>query len=66
MKPRSNSKIEESFDEIEIMFSKIGQQNKTELEAALIKPIHEKYPFAQNGICAMIASMGSGVVYAKQ
>lgn len=63
MKPRSNSKIEESFDEIEKMFSKIGQQNKKELEAALIKPIHEKYPFAQNGICAMIASMGSGKSY---
>ena len=29
----------------------------------MIKPIHEKYPFAQKGICAMIASMGSGKSY---
>ena len=29
----------------------------------MIKPIHEKYPYAQNGICAMIASMGSGKSY---
>ena len=60
MKPRSNSNIEQSFNEIDRMFTKIGQQNKQELDNALIKPIHEKYPFAQNGICAMIASMGSG------
>ena len=60
MKPRSNSNIEQSFNEIDRTFNRIGQQNKQELDNALIKPIHEKYPFAQNGICAMIASMGSG------
>ena len=58
-----NNRIENAFREIEDSFRKIGEKNKKELEAALIKPIHEKYPYAQNGICAMIASMGSGKSY---
>ena len=29
----------------------------------MLTPIHEKYPYAQNGITAMIASMGSGKTY---
>ena len=33
------------------------------METASIKPIHDLYPFAQNGICAMIATMGSGKTY---
>ena len=57
------SRIEEAFNEIEESFRKVAEQNKKELEAALIKPIHDKFPFAQNGICAMIASMGSGKSY---
>lgn len=63
MKARSNSNIEQNFNEIDKMFDKIGQKNKKELDAALIKLIHDKYPFAQNGICCMIASMGSGKSY---
>lgn len=63
MKAKTNEEIEKAFRQIEDNFRRIGQQHKDELEAALIKPIHDKYPFAQNGICAMIASMGSGKSY---
>ena len=59
----SSSRIDKAFNEIENNFQKISEKNKIELEMALIKPIHEKYPYAQNGICAMIASMGSGKSY---
>ena len=45
------------------MLKQISEKNKDTLEDALIKSIHEKYPFAQNGICVMIASMGSGKSY---
>ena len=58
-----SQRIDKAFNEIEHNFQKISEKNKKELEAALIKPIHEKYPYAQNGICAMIASMGSGKSY---
>ena len=57
------NRIEKAFNDIDKAFNKLAQKNKAELDAALIKPIHEKYPFAQNGICAMIASMGSGKSY---
>ena len=57
------TQIDKAFNDIEENFKKISEKNKDTLEAVLIKPIHEKYPFAQNGICAMIASMGSGKSY---
>ena len=60
---KSNKDIDEEFNKIEANFRKIAEQNKAELDAALIKPIHDKYPYAQNGICAFIASMGSGKSY---
>ena len=56
-------RITKAFNEIEENFRKVSEKNKKELDAALIKPIHDKYPYAQNGICAMIASMGSGKSY---
>lgn len=59
----SRTRIDKAFDDIEELFKQISDKNKDTLEAALIKPIHERYPFAQNGICAMIASMGSGKSY---
>lgn len=59
----TKNRIDKAFDEIDKSFDKISQKNRKELEAALIKPIHEKFPYAQNGICAMIASMGSGKSY---
>ncbi len=55
--------IDKAFDEINKNFDKISNANRAELDAALIKPIHDKYPYAQNGICAMIASMGCGKSY---
>ena len=57
------SRIEIAFQQIDASFNKLAQQNKSELDSALIKPIHDSYPFAQNGVCAMIASMGSGKTY---
>ena len=59
----TKNRIDEAFREIDENFNKQAKKNKDELENALIKPIHEKYPFAQNGICAMIATMGSGKSY---
>ena len=59
----AKGRIDKAFEEIENSFNKIAEKNKAELDAALIKPIHDKFPFAQNGICAMIASMGSGKSY---
>ena len=58
-----SQRIDKAFNDIEENFRKVSEKNKVELEMALIKPIHEKYPYAQNGICAMIASMGSGKSY---
>ena len=58
-----SQRIDKAFNDIEENFRKVSEKNKVELEMALIKPIHEKYPYAQNGICAMLASMGSGKSY---
>ena len=59
----TQGRIEKAFRDIDEAFNKLAEKNKDELDAALIKPIHDRYPFAQNGICAMIASMGSGKSY---
>ena len=63
MKAHTNDAIDKAFRCIDDNFRRIGEQHRDELEAALITPIHDKYPYAQNGICAMIASMGSGKSY---
>ena len=55
--------IDEKFKEIDKLFDKLSEKNKIQLENAQIKPIHNKFPFAQNGICAFIAPMGSGKSY---
>ena len=55
--------IDEKFREIDKQFDNISKANKQVLNNALIKPIHEKFPFSQNGICAFIAPMGSGKSY---
>ena len=59
----SNTRIDKAFQDIEDNFNKIAEKNRKELDYSLIRPIHDKFPFAQNGICAMIASMGSGKSY---
>ena len=63
MKPKSDAEIEEAFNDIEDSFTRLSKKHREELDAALIKPIHDKYLFAQNGITALIASMGSGKSY---
>ena len=52
--------IEERFKKIDELFEKIQSKNKVELENAMIKPVHDKYPLAQNGIVGLIAPPGSG------
>ena len=52
--------IEEKFKKIDELFEKIQTKNKVELENAMIKPVHDKYPLAQNGIVGLIAPPGSG------
>ena len=63
MKPRSDKEIDKKFNEIDKLFDQISEENKEELEHAKIKPIHPKFPYAQNGIMAYIATMGSGKSY---
>lgn len=53
--------IQTEFNKIDEEFRKYATKNRYELENAMIKPIDvNNFPFAQNGICAMIATMGSG------
>lgn len=59
----SNKEIDAAFAAIERNFDEISKQHKEELEEAFIQPIHELYPYAQNGITALIASMGAGKSY---
>ena len=58
----SEESIDQAFSEIDKAFEKTQKKNKY-LKHALLTPIHDKYPYAQNGITAMIASMGSGKTY---
>ena len=44
--------VDQKFREIDKLFDKFSEKNHEQLSNAEIKPIHEKYPFAQNGICA--------------
>ena len=57
-----NNMIDRAFKEIDKQFDRVQKKNRY-LKHALLTPIHEKYPYAQNGITAMIASMGSGKTY---
>ena len=64
MKPKSNKQIDDKFQQIDNLFDQLAAKNKVELENAKIKPIHpDKFPYAQNGIIAFIAPMGSGKSY---
>ena len=55
--------IDKALDKIDEEFDKLSKRNKKQLEAAVIKPIHDRFPLAQNGIAALIASMGKGKSY---
>ena len=63
MKRLTSDEIDENFRKVDELFDKISKQNAEELGYAQLKPIDEKFPFAQNGICAMIAPVGSGKSY---
>ena len=63
MKPKKENDVKNYFDQIDKLFDELGEQKKKELENAQIKPIHQLFPYAQNGICAFIATMGSGKSY---
>ena len=43
-----SQRLDKAFNDIEENFRKVSEKNQKELEIALIKPIHEKYPYAQN------------------
>ena len=53
----------ENFKRVDELFDKLASKNKQELENAKIKPIHDIFPYAQNGIAAFIAGVGSGKTY---
>ena len=55
--------IEAKFRKIDERFDQLSLKYKDELENAKIKEIHSDFPFAQNGITAFIAGMGSGRTY---
>jgi hypothetical protein len=55
--------LKAKFATIRNAFNKISEKYKEELEESHITPIHPEYPYAQNGIWAMIATMGSGKSY---
>ena len=57
------NKIDEQFEKVDKVFDRLISKQKKELEIAKIKPIHDKLPFAQNGITALIAPPGSGKSY---
>ena len=42
---------------------KIIKKNKSELNTALIKPIHPQHKFSSNGLYCFIGKMGSGKTY---
>lgn len=60
MKKHTNEEIDKAFNDIDKSYETLMRKNKEALENAMIKPIHEKFPLSQNGICALIAKMGSG------
>ena len=63
MKSLSNEEIDNAFKAIDEQFDKISKANAAELGYAQLKPIHDKFCYAQNGITAMIAPVGSGKSY---
>ena len=63
MKSKTNEEIEKEFKKIDEQFDRISKSNEEELGFAQLKPIHEKFSYAQNGITAMVAPVGSGKSY---
>ena len=57
------SDIEARFKAIDKFFDQTMAKHKEELDIGAIKPIHDKYPIAQNGIIGLIAPPGSGKTF---
>ena len=52
--------MKSKFKKIVDAFNIISTEYEDEIANVLIKPIHEDFLFAQNGICAFISGMGRG------
>ena len=63
MKRNSDKEIEDAFKRVDEQFDKISRSKADELGYAQLKPIDKSFPYAQNGITAMIAPVGSGKSY---
>ena len=63
MKRNSDKQIDDAFKRVDEQFDKISRAKADELGYAQLKPIDEKFCYAQNGITAMIAPVGSGKSY---
>ena len=63
MKRLSDEEIEANFRKVDQQFDKISKSQAEELGYAQLKPIDKSFPYAQNGITAMIAPVGSGKSY---
>ena len=59
----TNKKVDDAFKAIDDFFDKVQKENKKDLDNAAIKPIHDRYPIAQNGITALIAAPGAGKTF---
>ena len=49
--------------DVDELFKKLADKNKTELNNAKIQPIHKSLLFSQNGIWVMIGTMNSGKTF---
>ena len=49
--------------QVNAKIEKVMKRNKSELDTALIKPMHPNYPFATNGIYLFIGKPGSGKTF---
>ena len=55
--------MQRKFDEVDKLFDKLAEEHRETLENAKIKPIHDEFQFAQNGIWVVIGTMSSGKTY---
>ncbi len=58
---KTKADIEKAFHSIDDSFDKLS--NSALLRESFIEPFHDQFPLSKNGICAMIAPMGSGKTY---
>ena len=44
----TNKKVDDAFKAVDDFFDKVQKENKKDLDNAAIKPIHDRFPIAQN------------------